>query len=143
MVTDTQVARPPAPSREISDPDPPDDDQANSHHPLTQATPDRRSGVPQFRLSPDFAKLQASNILLAMGIVVFILGFVGCAAFVISHGTIAALFVVLGLLTVIISARLGWLVLLKLDCHFGGILARFGLKNATESDPGPDDSPDA
>ncbi|HEX4116587.1 MAG TPA: hypothetical protein VHY18_12020 [Solirubrobacteraceae bacterium] len=71
-----------------------------------------------------------------MGIVVFSLGLVGCAAFVIGHGTIAALFVVLGLFMVIISARLGWLVLLKLDCRFGGVLAKFGLKNATENDRG-------
>ena len=136
MPTEAPVAPPPSPCIALLHIDPLDDDQATSHPLPKQAMPERRSGVPRFQLSPDFAKLQASNILLAMGIVVFSLGLVGCAAFVIGHGKIAALFVVLGLFMVIISARLGWLVLLKLDCRFGGMLAKFGLKNATENDRG-------
>jgi hypothetical protein len=63
-------------------------------------------------LSPKFAASQGANVLLAMGVVLFL---IGCGALVIGHTTIAALLIAVGLFTVLIAARLGELVMLTLE----------------------------
>jgi hypothetical protein len=132
MLTDTSAVFPPASSREIADPL--DDDSA-----ATQHGTDRH----QSAASSDFAEQQAPNVLLAMGIVLFLIGCAGCAAAIIGNPALAAIFVGLGPLTVIFSGRLKGLVLLKLECEFGALLAKFGMKNATDSGSNTDDAPDA
>jgi uncharacterized membrane-anchored protein len=68
---------------------------------------------PHLGLSPEFAATQGANILLAMGVVLFL---IGCVALVIGHTTIAALLLIaVGLLTVIIAARLGGLAMLVVE----------------------------
>jgi hypothetical protein len=60
-----------------------------------------------------------------MGIALFLLGCTGCAAYVISHSAMAAVFVGLGLLVIIFSGNLRGLVLLKLETKFGALMAKF------------------
>jgi membrane-bound ClpP family serine protease len=67
---------------------------------------------PPIGLSPGFASSQGANILLAMGVVLFL---IGCAALAIGHATIAAVFIPVGLFTVTIAARLGGLALVTFE----------------------------
>jgi hypothetical protein len=141
MPTKSPAAFPP-PSIHLHDPDPPDDDHASSNHSSEQPAPRQHDDDPQLQQAPDLAQRRAPTILLAMGIAVFALGFVGCAAYVISHSTIAAIFVVLGLLAVVVSPSLDRLVLIKLNTRFGELMAKFGLKGSDNDGPGSDGAPD-
>jgi hypothetical protein len=132
----TESLASPSPTSTIrDDPDPPDDEQIDSRG-LTK-TVRKRHFVPLWlRLSPDFARLQGSNILIAMGIVLFLLG---CEAFVIGHTTVAAFFVPLGLLAVVVAARMEQLVKIKI----GNGIAEFVEDDATDDEFGSDAAPDA
>jgi hypothetical protein len=69
-----------------------------------------------------------------MGVVLFLLG---CGAFVIGDTTVAAFFVPLGLLAVVVATRMGQLVMLKI----GGAIAKFGGNDAPDDEPGSDSAP--
>jgi hypothetical protein len=131
MPTESPVAPPSAPTIQPDDPDPPDDENS---YVLIEAVAKRLSGPLRLRLSPDFARLQGSNILLAMGVVLFLLG---CGAFVIGNTTVAAFFVPLGLLAVVVATRMGQLVMLKI----GGAIARFVENDSSDDKPGTDGAP--
>ncbi len=143
MPTESPAVPPPPPVVHLHDPDPPDDDQASSGQSSERTTPKHRIDHPQIQPAPDPAQQRAPAVLLAMGIAVFVLGFVGCAAYVISHSTIAAIFVGLGLLAVIVSPSLDRLVLIKLNTKFGELMAKFGLKDSNDDGPDSDGAPDA
>lgn len=131
----TEGPVPLTPPIQLDNADPPDDEQINSYA-LIKSAAERHSGPLWLRLSPEFAKLQGSNVLLVMGIVLFVLG---CEAFVIGHTTVAEFFTPLGLLAVVVATRLGQLVMIKI----GVAIAKFAETNATNDVPGPDATHDA
>jgi hypothetical protein len=90
-------------------------------------------------LSPEFAASQGANILLAMGVVLFL---IGCGALAIGRTTIAALLIAVGLFTVVIAARLGGLAMLALEVVKVKATATFS-PDAKDDAHGSDDSLDA
>ena len=118
-------------SPQLDDPDPPNGDEQINSYASIKTLAKRLSGPLWLRISPDFAKRQGSNVLLVMGIVLFVLGCEACAT---GQTTVAAFFVPLGLLAVVIAARMGELVKLKI----GGGIAEFVESDATDEGPGSD-----
>jgi len=88
------------------------------------------------RLPSNFAASQGANILLAMAVVLFV---IGCGALALGHTTLAALLILVGLLTVIIAARLGGLAMLTFEVVKVKVTATFG-PDADGDGDGTDDS---
>jgi hypothetical protein len=137
MSIESPVPSVPALSKEASSQDCSDDDQDDSYV-LIEALAKRRPDLSRVRLSPEFAERNGSNVLLCMGIVLFL---IGCSAFVLGHTTVGILLVTTAVAAVIVATGLGRLVLVKLDVFkLVGFLAKFGSKGADEdeSDEGAD-----
>ncbi|HEV2945171.1 MAG TPA: hypothetical protein VGX26_08665 [Solirubrobacteraceae bacterium] len=94
---------------------------------------------PQMGLPSNFAASQGANILVVMAVVLFV---VGCGALVIGHTTLAVLFILVGLVTVAVAARLRGLATVTLDFLKGKFSVTFK-RDANDDAHRPSDSTDA
>jgi hypothetical protein len=94
---------------------------------------------PHVGVPPGFAASQGANILLAMGVALFLMG---SAALVIGNTIPAALLIAAGLASVIIAARLGGLAKLTVEVVKVKVAATFDPDTKGAAN-GPDDSADA
>jgi hypothetical protein len=107
----------------------PDDEQPKAR--ISPAAGQQHQGFSPHGPPPNFTERHGSDVLLGMGVAMFV---IGCVLLVVGHTAPGALLVAMGFLAAIVATGLGRLVLLKLDIFK---VVRFFLQLRSKDDDGP------